>query len=89
MHKHLAVDTTVSPLLWCLPITKEVINSTTATSREIDFNDTSYMTAVSVPDSHLYTSRVTQLANPLLLSMTRQNNIQQSLLSNWQGCIQN
>lgn len=47
----------LSPMPQCLPITKEVINSTTAPSREIDFNDTSYMAAVSVPDSHLHTSR--------------------------------
>lgn len=60
-HKHLATDTPphlpLSPMPQCLPITKEVINSTTAPSREIDFNDTSYMAAVSVPDSHLHTSR--------------------------------
>lgn len=57
VHKHLATDTPLSPMLQCLPITKEVINSTTAPSREIDFNDTGYMAAVSVPDSHLHTSR--------------------------------
>ena len=46
-----------SPTPQRLPITKEVINSTTAPSREIDFNDTNYTAAVSVTDSHLHTSR--------------------------------
>lgn len=64
-HQHILIQRTsiwrqtppLSPMPQCLPITKEVINSTTAPSREIDFNDTSYMAAVSVPDSHLHTSR--------------------------------
>ncbi len=64
-HRHILIQCTsiwqqtppLSPMPQCLPITKEVINSTTAPSREIDFNDTSYMAAVSVPDSHLHTSR--------------------------------
>lgn len=54
----------------CLPITIEVINSTTAASREIDFNDTSYMAAVSVPDSHLQAG--TLPAGSLLLSTAGQ-----------------
>lgn len=64
-HQHILIQCTsiwlqtppLSPMPQCLPITKEVINSTTAPSREIDFNDTSYMAAVSVPDSHLHTGR--------------------------------
>lgn len=65
------------PMLQCLPITKEVINSTTAPSWEIDFNDTSYMAAVSVPDSHF--TREPGPAGQLSITLHRQ----QSTLSNW------
>lgn len=62
-HRHILIQCTSiwlrtplsSPMPQCLPIAKGVINSSTASYGEIDFNDTSDVVAVSVPDSHLDT----------------------------------